>query len=218
MHKPAPAEHPIHELLRERWSPRAFAPRGLDPGTLRSLFEAARWAPSSSNEQPWRFVVAQRDETEGFQRLLACLARSNQRWAAQASVLVLLVARTHFERTGSPNRHAFHDVGLALAHLLLEATSRGLATHPLAGFDVEAARAALAIPADFEPVVVVAVGSPGEVADLPEDLRARETAPRLRRPLAELVHAGAWGLPAPFLATPDRAPDPPPDRTTGDRT
>ena len=200
MLKPATVQHPIHELLRARWSPRAFEPRPLDAATLGSLFEAARWAPSSSNEQPWRFVVALRDDTVNFQRLLACLAPSNQRWAANASALVLTTARNDFEPSGRPNAHAWHDCGLALAQVLVELTARGLGAHVMAGFDAEKARAACNVPSGFQPVTVAALGYPAAPESLPEDLRERETAPRQRRPLHESVFSGTWGEAAPFVA------------------
>ena len=192
MKKPAPAAHPILDVVRERWSPRAFAPRPVPVADLVSLLEAARWAPSSANEQPWHFIVARRDDPQAFAALLACLAPSNQRWAKDAGALLVVAARMHFTRSGKPNAYAFHDAGLALGHLLLEATARGLATHPMAGFEAAALRAAFAIPAGFEPVTAVAVGYPGEPPALPEDLQAREVAPRQRRPLAEFVYEGTW--------------------------
>jgi len=193
--KLAETSYPVHPLVAARWSPRAFDARSVPLELLGSLLEAARWAPSSGNEQPWRFVVARREDTEAFARLASCLVPGNQRWAPAAPVLVLTSACLQFERTGAPNRHALHDTGLALANLLLEATARGLAAHPMAGFDVEAARAAAGVPADFEPVAMVAIGYRGAAESLPEDLRAREVAPRRRRPLRDLAFAGTWNTP-----------------------
>jgi nitroreductase len=137
-------------------------------------------------------LVARREEPEAFARLLACLVPGNQRWAAAAPVLLLTVARTTFERNGKPNRHALHDAGLALANLSLEATARGLGVHPMAGFDVGAARTACAIPDDFEPVAAVALGYFGDPNTLPDDLRERELATRTRRPLTSVVFGGVW--------------------------
>ncbi len=162
---------------------------------LRSLFEAARWAPSCFNEQPWRFLVARRTDPEAHEKLLSCLSEGNQRWAKQAPVLALSVARTTFTRNGKPNRHAFHDVGLAVAQLTLQATTTGLVVHQMAGFDPERARRLHAIPEGFEPVAVLAIGYPGEPDDLPEDLRERERAARSRRPQREFVFTGSWGAP-----------------------
>jgi nitroreductase len=183
---------PIHDLIRRRWSPRAFADRGVAAADLTAVLEAARWAASCNNEQPARFLVARREEPEAFARLLACLVPGNQRWAAAAPVLLLTVARTTFERNGKPNRHALHDAGLALANLSLEATARGLGVHPMAGFDVGAARTACAIPADFEPVAAVALGYFGDPNTLPDDLRERELAARTRRPLTDVVFGAGW--------------------------
>lgn len=199
MRKPAPADADIHPIIRERWSPRAFASESIAPSALRTMFEAARWAPSSFNDQPWRFLVATRDDAEGFASLFACLAPSNQRWAGQAAALVLAASRLDFERTGKPNRHALHDTGIAVGFLLLQATALGIAIHPMAGFDVEKAREALALPAGLEPMTMIAIGMPGDPESLPEEMRARELAPRVRRPLAETVFGARWGAPASFL-------------------
>jgi nitroreductase len=193
MENPAPTNVPIHDLIRRRWSPRAFVDRGVETQDLVALLEAARWAPSSGNEQPWRFLIARREEPENFARLLACLVPGNQRWAASAPVLLLTTTRRAFLRHDKPNRHAMHDAGLALANLLIEATARGLAAHPMAGFDAAAARTAFSIPEDFEPVAAVAIGYSGGPEQLPDDLRQREIAPRTRRPLAESVFGTTWG-------------------------
>lgn len=193
MDNPAPTNIPIHDLIRRRWSPRAFADRSVATADLVGLLEAARWAPSSGNEQPWRFLIARREETESFARLLACLVPGNQRWAASAPVLMLTATRRAFVRNDKPNRHAMHDAGLALANLLIEATARGLAAHPMAGFDADAARLAFSIPEEFDPVAAVAIGYPGDPERLPDDLRAREIAPRTRRPLAESLFGSTWG-------------------------
>jgi nitroreductase len=193
MDNPAPTNVPIHDLIRRRWSPRAFADRSVATADLVGLLEAARWAPSSSNEQPWRFLIARREETETFARLLACLVPGNQRWAASAPVLMLTATRLAFVRHEKPNRHAMHDAGLALENLLIEATARGLVAHPMAGFDADAARLAFAIPEAFDPVAAVAIGYMGDPELLPDDLRAREIAPRTRRPLGESVFGSTWG-------------------------
>lgn len=195
MEKPAETDVPIHEVLARRWSPRAFAERAIDPGVLRSLLEAARWAPSSSNEQPWRFLVATKADAVAYDRLLACVLEGNRKWAFRAPVLILSVTRLAFEGEGKPNRHAFHDAGMALENLLLQATALGLAAHPMAGFDIEKAREDLQIPSGYEPVTMVAVGYPGDLSLLPEYLQQRERQPRERKPLTDLVYAGRWGVP-----------------------
>lgn len=188
-------QSPIHELLASRWSPRAFDERPVDGDLLRVLFEAARWAPSSNNEQPWRFVVATKEHEENWARLFECLMEGNRRWAFRAPVLVLSVASLHFEANGRLNRHAFHDTGLATQNLVLQAASHGLMARQMAGFDVEKTRADLRIPSGCEPVAMIAIGYPGDPTVLPEPLRERERGPRHRRPIDEWTFSGEWGIP-----------------------
>lgn len=199
MEKPAPTDYPIHELLARRWSPRAFAERPIEPEKLQSLFEAARWAPSSNNEQPWRFLVAVKENHEEFDRFLACLLEGNRKWAHRAPVLILSVASLHFEDSGKPNRHAVHDTGLATENLLLQATALGLVAHPMAGFDIEKARAEYKIPAGHEPVAMIAIGYPGDPSLLSGTLHEREVAPRRRHPASSFVFSGEWGTPSSLL-------------------
>jgi nitroreductase len=194
MRKPADTDHPIHDLIRERWSPRAFDDRRVERAQLLSLFEAARWAPSSGNEQPWRFVVAERHtDPESFDRLIGSLNESNQIWARLAPVVGYSVASLTWQRTGKPNRHAWHDVGLSMSMLLVEATSRGLFVHQMAGYDAQKAREAAAIPEGFEPVAAFVVGYPGPIERLDERNRAREIATRTRRPVSQSAFQGRWG-------------------------
>lgn len=200
MEKPAETQYPIHELLRRRWSPRAFSSRRVEPETLRTLLEAARWAPSSYNEQPWSFIVALRDSPADYQHLLACLVEGNRAWAHTAPVLMLSVAKLNFERNQKPNRHAFHDVGLAVENLIVQATALGLFVHQMAGFDVEKAREAFAIPAGHEAAAAIALGYAGDPDSLPEKLRERELAPRTRRPLEQFVFSSRWGEASPLVA------------------
>jgi nitroreductase len=167
---------------------------------LRSLFEAARWAPSSSNEQPWAYVVATKDDPGNFAKMLGVLVEFNASWANRAPVLALSVAHLT-QRDGKPNRVALHDVGSASAQLTLEANARGLQVHQMAGFDGAKAREMFAIPADWEPVAAMAIGFPGNPETLPDKLRERELAPRTRKPLDEFVMTGTWGHTAPFIAT-----------------
>ncbi len=201
MDKPAETQFPLHDLLKRRWSPRAFSEQPVGPDMLLTLLDAARWAPSSSNEQPWRFVVATKQEPADYDRLLACLLEGNRKWAYRAPVLMLSVARMDFEEDGRPNRHAFHDVGLATENLLLQVSALGLVAHPMAGFDIEKARADLKIPSGYEPVAMIAVGYPGELSVLPDYLQQRELKPRERKPLAEIAFSGQWGhsLPSPLV-------------------
>jgi len=192
MEKPAEAAHPIHDVLRRRWSPRAYSERPVEPDKLRSLFEAARWAPSSNNGQPWYFIVGAKDDPAAHGRLFDCLKEGNKQWAFRAPVLMLSVARLNFEDDGMPNRYAWHDTGMAVFSLAVQATALGLIVHQMAGFDVEKARTDLKIPAGYEPVAMIAVGYPGDPEILDERLRQREVAPRVRKPISEIVFAGTW--------------------------
>jgi nitroreductase len=195
-------EYPVHPLLRERRSPRAFSSRVVEPEALGSLLEAARWAPSCANEQPWSFIVAVKQDKTDFERLLSCLIEFNAQWAQHAPVLILAIARMTFQSNGKPNRHALHDVGQAIASLTVQATASGLVVHQMAGFDVEKARREFSIPPDHEPVTVVAVGYPGDSESLPDKLRQREQAPRERKPLADFVYERGWGHPADWSRNP----------------
>lgn len=200
MHKPAPTEFPVHDLIRHRWSPRAFSEKPVDTATLASLFEAARWAPSSNNEQPWAYLVATKDNPEDFAKTLSVLVEFNAGWAKNAPVLVLAVARLNFSN-GNPNRSAFYDTGAASVLLSLEATARGLVVHQMAGFDPAKARQVFEIPQGCEAIAVIAIGYPGDASSLAEKLRDREVAPRTRKALAEFVMAGRWGHTSPIVSS-----------------
>jgi nitroreductase len=193
MEKPAPTDYPIEEILRRRWSPRAFSDRNVEAEKLRSLFEAARWAPSSSNEQPWSFILATKETPAEHAQLLSCLVERNQQWARLAPVLMVSVARLNFEKTGKPNRHAFHDVGLAMGNLLVEATALGLFVHQMGGFSVDKVREVYHVPEGFEPVAAIAIGYPAEPEVLPETFREQETGPRKRKPISSFVFEEKWG-------------------------
>jgi nitroreductase len=191
--KPAVTRYPVHPLIRERWSPRAFAGRPVDRETLGSLLEAARWTASCFNEQPWIFIIARKEEDPAtFERILHCLTPGNQAWAQNAPILMISLARTTFASTGQPNRHAWHDVGAATAQLTLQATSLGLSVHPMAGIDRDRIRTEFALPDDVDPVAGIAVGWAGDPEMLPERLREREKAPRERKGLDAMV-LGGWG-------------------------
>lgn len=198
MQKLAETTHEIHDLLRQRWSPRAFADRMIEPDKLRSLLEAARWAPSSYNEQPWSFIVATKDNPGEHGLLLSCLVEGNVRWAQHAPLLMLSVARLAFERNQKPNRHAFHDVGLAVENLVIQGMALGLFVHQMAGFHVDRAREVYGIPEGYEPVAAMAIGYLDDPGRLPDDLRERELAPRTRKPLEAFVFSGQWGQPSPL--------------------
>ena len=192
MDKPADTQHPIHDLLARRWSPRAFADRPVAPDVLRSLWEAARWAPSSANEQPWNFLVATRDDPQEFGRMLECLVEGNQIWAKQAPVLMVSVA-ARLDRDNDPNAHAWYDVGQAVADLSVQATALGLFVHQMAGILPDKIRELYQIPDSHEPVTGIALGYPGTPEQLLDKLRQRELASRTRKPVGEFVFSGRWG-------------------------
>ena len=196
MKRPAPAEHPIHEIIQARFSPRGFSAREIDSGVLASLFEAARWAPSCFNAQPWRFVFARRADKKDFHRILDLLTPANQSWAHTAAALMISVARSAFEHNDKSNRHAFHDVGLACGMMALQAEAMGLGIHMMGGFDLERARSELGIPEGFEPVAAIAVGYPEDPENMPDDMREKAAKPRERKPIGDFVFAGRWDRPA----------------------
>lgn len=180
--------------IRRRWSPRAFSEEAVSPEDLRKLFEAARWAPSSYNEQPWRFLVGVKGDST-YQRIFDSLVEFNQMWAKSAPVLILTLSRREFTHSGKSNHHGMHDLGLATAMLMVQATHLGLHTHGMAGFDHEKARAAFGIPAEYEVGAVIAVGYLGDPESLAEGMRERELEPRQRKPLEEIVLTD-WAKPA----------------------
>jgi nitroreductase len=194
--KQATPDHPIHELIAKRWSPYGFADRTVSDDDVRSLFEAARWAASSYNEQPWRYIVATRADAEGFGRLLSCLVEPNQAWAQAAAVLALGCTNLNFARNGQPNAAAVHDLGLASASLTLEATARGLSVHQMIGILPDRARELYEIPAGVQPLTALAIGYAAAPESLPEKLRNRDLAPRPRKLLPEIVFGETWGTPS----------------------
>jgi nitroreductase len=192
MDRTAATDHPIHELFARRWSPRALAPKPVPAALLRSLLEAARWAASAFNEQPWRFIVARREDEDEFDTMLDCLVEGNRTWARNAGVLILTAARATYTHNDRPNRHAWHDLGQAAAHMALQATELGLVVHQMAGILPDKARQIYGVPDGYDVVTGIAVGYPGDPGDLPEALREMETSPRKRKPQAETVYRGAW--------------------------
>lgn len=195
--KIAAVDHAIHPALQQRWSPRAFAPRPVELQKLLSLLEAARWAPSSGNGQPWHFIVGVQGSFT-HARLVEAIKEGNLPWAAQAPVLMLSVARTTTP-SGRPATHAFYDVGLAVANLTFQATTLDLFVHQMGGFEPEKARTLFAIPDGFDPVTMLAVGYLGEPEMLDARNRERELTPRTRRPLSEFVFEETWGRVAQWL-------------------
>jgi nitroreductase len=199
MEKPAETQYPIEDLIARRWSPRAFQERPVEPEKLKRVFEAARWAPSSNNEQPWRFLTATRESESDYDKLFSCLSESNAKWVFRAPVLMLSVASLFFEDDGKPNRHALHDTGMAVENLVIQAAALGLLAHQMAGYDVEKARTRCQIPSGFEPVAMIALGYPGDPAVLPDYLRQREVKLRERQPIGDFVFSADWGRPSPLV-------------------
>lgn len=188
--RPGDTDEPILPLFADRWSPRSFTEEPIPRPLLRRLFEAARWAPSSCNEQPWRYVVvtdpARKDE------VAEALVEGNA-WARAAPVMVLVAVARKFKKTRRINRHALYDAGAATLALMTQATALGLVGHQMVGFDVRKAKELFHLPADFEPAVMMVLGYWGEGAGVDEELLAREQAPRARRPLADWVFWEDWG-------------------------
>jgi nitroreductase len=198
MSKEATPDHPIHELIARRWSPYAFADRPVADSDLRSLFEAARWAASSFNEQPWRYIVATKAATREFDRVLSCLVEGNQVWAKNAPVLALGCTSLKFALNGKPNAAALHDLGLASGSLTFEATARGLFVHQMIGILPDKVREIFGVPDDFQPLTGLAIGHLADPGILPEKLRSRDVAARERRRLPDFVFGGSWGAPSKF--------------------
>jgi nitroreductase len=194
--KQAKPDHPIHDLVAKRWSPYAFSDRPVSPDDLRSLFEAARWAASSYNEQPWRYIVATKANATEFERILSCLVEGNQAWAKSAPVLGIGCVSLNFERNGKPNAAAIHDLGLASATLTFEATARGLVVHQMIGIVPDKVRELYHVPDGVEPKTGLAIGYAADANALPEKLRERDLAPRTRKKLAEIVFERDWGTAA----------------------
>jgi nitroreductase len=190
--RPAPTDHPVHGLIAARWSPRAVDPdRPVERGKLESLFEAARWAPSCFNDQPWNFLVFTTENPQALEKARGCLSEGNA-WARKAPVLIFSVARINFSYNGKPNRFAEHDQGMASVLAALEAVNRGLVFHQMAGFSRRKLAESFGVPEGHEVMAAIAVGYPGKIADLSPEKREAETAPRERRPQSDFVHYHGW--------------------------
>ena len=199
MEKSADAEHPIHELIAKRWSPCGFADRPVSRDDLLSLFEAARWAPSSYNEQPWHYLIATKDQPDNFGRMLSCLVEPNREWAQHAPVLVLTVAGLNFTRNGKPNAAAWHDIGLASATFSLEATARGLSVHQMIGILPDKAQEIYEIPEGFQVVTALAIGYAADPETPEAPFQQRDAAVRQRKGLSEFVFSDRWGTTAEII-------------------
>jgi nitroreductase len=187
------ADHPIESLFVERWSPRAMSGEPLSDGEILTLFEAARWAPSTYNEQEWRFLYARR-ETPQWPLLFDLLVEGNQAWCKNAALLCVIVAHKVFAKNGKPNPVHLFDVGAAFENLALQGTAMGLVVHGMQGFDFDKARTALHVPDDYAVAAMFAAGRPAPVDVLPEQLREREK-PTGRKPVEEFICEGAFAFP-----------------------
>jgi nitroreductase len=185
----------IHEFLKKRYSPRAFADKNIESEKIINLLEAARWSPSSMNGQPWRFIIASKNASSDFNNLLGVINEHNQVWAKNAAVLILTIAKLNFDTNGQINKHALYDLGNAVANITFQATSMDLFVRQMGGFNVEKAREVFSIPNGYLPVSALAIGYKGNVEVLPETLKLRELAVRTRKDLDEIAFKGKFGQP-----------------------
>lgn len=186
------ADYPIHTLFLKRWSPRAMSGESLGEKQLMTLFEAARWAPSTYNEQEWRYLYATRDSVH-WQTFFDLLVEANQVWCDQAAALVLICSRKHLTRNDKPNPVHSFDAGASFENLCLQAAEMGLVAHGMAGFDQDAARKALEVPDGYAIEAMIAIGQAGDPQNLPEELREKES-PSTRKPLEQIVVAGKFSF------------------------
>ncbi|MGQ0658123.1 MAG: nitroreductase family protein [Chromatiales bacterium] len=200
MKKPIDTAQPVHELIAERWSGRAYDPQRQVPRPhLFALLEAARWAPSCFGDEPWRYLIWERQRNAAsWQRAFDCLAEGNRSWAQHAPLLMLSTADGTFVKSGKPNRWGQHDTGAASVSLCLQAAALGLMVHQMGGFDAERVRQEFSIPERYAPMAMITVGYQLPADRIPESMREREYAPRARRPLAASFFEGAWGTAVAF--------------------
>jgi nitroreductase len=194
--KLAKTDVPVHPLIAARWSPYCYSDKPVPEADLRAILEAARWAASSYNEQPWRYILARRSDRAQFDKLLSCLVEGNQAWAKVVPVLMMGVVVKTFSRNGKPNRAAEHDLGLAAGNICTEATARGLYVHQMIGILPERVRELYGVPPEAEPLTALAIGYLGDVSGMADAMRERDRAPRTRRAVREFVFADSWGTPA----------------------
>lgn len=192
LQKPAETSQPVHDLIRDRWSPRAFLDKPVPMDVLVSLFEAARWAASCNNSQPWRFIVASREDPAEYETLLGCFNDRNQSWAVPAPVLMIACADKNLP-DGRPSNHGWYDTGAAMAQFTFQASTHGLVVHQAQGILPDKIVATYGVPDDFDVCTGIAVGYQGEAETLPDDYAKREVLPRDRKPVTEFVFTGVFG-------------------------
>jgi nitroreductase len=190
--KVATTEYPVIELIKNRWSPRAFSNTPVEQKKIMSLLEAARWTPSCFNEQPWNFIIFKKENQEEFRKIIEIISPRNQLWAKNAPLILLSVAKITFELNGKVNKYALHDVGAAVNNLTLQATSMGLFVHQMAGFDSEKAKILFHIPEGFEPIAAIAIGYYGNPDDLSEEFIHSEYSKRNRKTINDFSSIGEW--------------------------
>jgi len=193
--RPAPTNIAIHDLLKRRWSPRAFDPnRPVTREQLKVLLEAGRWAPSCNGDEPWRYLIWDKGrDPQGWQKAYDCLNENNKKWVKNVPLLMLSCAGSAFEATGKPNRWTQHDTGAASVSMALQAGAMGLVIHQMGGWDADKARAAFAIPPEYTPMAMIAVGYQASPDILDEETKAKEMRPRGRKPVVERFYEGGWG-------------------------
>ena len=193
--RPATTTLPAHDLLKRRWSPRAFDPnRPVTREQLKVLLEAGRWAPSCNGDEPWRYLIWDKGrDPQGWQKAYDCLNENNKKWVKNVPLLMLSCAGSAFEATGKPNRWTQHDTGAASVSMALQAVAMGLVVHQMGGWDADKARAAFAIPAEYTPMAMIAVGYQASPEILDDETKAKEMRPRARKPVAERFFEGGWG-------------------------
>lgn len=193
--RPAPTTVAIHDIIKRRWSPRAFDPnRPVSREQLKVVLEAGRWAPSCNGDEPWRYLIWDKArDPAGWQKAYDCLSENNKKWVKNVPLLMLSCAGAKFEATGKPNRWTQHDTGAASVSMALQAAAMGLIIHQMGGWDADKARASFDIPAEFTPMAMIALGYQASPDILDEETKAKEMRPRTRKPLAERFYEGGWG-------------------------